>query len=138
MEQFWRRAPEREDLLAFLSVPDNIYLVARREGVPAGEAIGFVLRRWDGKAPMLFLYSIDVAEPARRQGIGRALVESMKELGVEHGCSEMFVPTNAENQAAMALHEATGGARENNDDVLFVIHSRDRAVGHRVRTHGRG
>lgn len=91
---------------------------------PVGFAWGHVLAHPEGDA--LLLYSIDVAEDARRQGAARAMVEAMKALAAARGCYEMWVPTNRSNAAAMALYRATGGVSEADDEVIFGFPLGDR------------
>lgn len=110
---------ESADSETFLESSDNIFLAAEIGGEPAGFLIGYILPRWDGKPPMLFLYSIDVLEKHRRRGIGRKLVCNFLEIGTRAGCGKGFVVTNQSNVPAMKLYEAAGGQRMNADDVLF-------------------
>jgi len=56
----------------------------------------------------MFLYELGVEEGYRRRGIGRALVESLRELARERGCSGMWVLTDADNEAALATYRAAG------------------------------
>ena len=84
-----------------------------------GQVIGYILDRWDADEPMLFLYSIDVVESYRRQGIGKALIQAFRELGRVRGCSELFVFTHESNFPAMRLYESTGGKRASPDAVMF-------------------
>jgi ribosomal protein S18 acetylase RimI-like enzyme len=58
---------------------------------------------------MMFLYEAGVVDEYRRRGIGRALVEELKRFATESDCRKMFVPTQASNQAAMALYRSAGG-----------------------------
>lgn len=49
-----------------------------------------------------------VRPDARRQGIGRALVEAAKEWGRSHGCCEFASDTEADNQVSAAAHLSLG------------------------------
>ena len=59
------------------------------------------------------------AEPFRRRGLGKAMLAALSELGRSGRWREMFVFTNASNEAAMALYRSCGGVRPNPDDVMF-------------------
>ncbi|HAX78875.1 MAG TPA: hypothetical protein DCY88_24365 [Cyanobacteria bacterium UBA11372] len=116
---FWDTAPSQETIVKFLSNYQNILLSAELDNAPVGQLIGYILERWDKNEPMLFLYSIDVAENYQRRGIGKALIEAVRKLGRIEGCSEAFVLTNESNLPAMQLYQSTGGKRSNPDDVVM-------------------
>jgi GNAT superfamily N-acetyltransferase len=61
------------------------------------------------KGTEMFLYELAVDESARRQGIGRALVEALTALARDQGCYGMFVLTDDENVAARVTYGRTGG-----------------------------
>lgn len=54
---FWDTTPSQETIVKFLSTSQNILLSAEVDNVPVGQAIGYILERWDIDEPMLFLYS---------------------------------------------------------------------------------
>lgn len=116
---FWDIAPSQAIILRFLSNSQNILLSAEVDGVLVGQAIAYILDRWEQDQPMLFLYSIDVVENYQRQGIGRGLIEAVKKIGQAENCSEGFVFTNDSNLAAKGLYQSTGGKRSNPDDVVM-------------------
>ncbi len=116
---FWDTAPSQETIVKFLSNSQNILLSAELDGTLVGQVIGYILDRWDRDKPMLFLYSIDVAETYRGKGIGTALIEAIRKQGRAQNCSEAFVFTNRSNPAAMQLYQSTGGKRADPDDVVM-------------------
>lgn len=116
------------NLAAYLSDPNCILLVGDVDGEPAGQIVGHILKRWDARRPMLFLYSIDIVATYRRKGIARRLLDEFLRLGKEAGCDSAFVLTNASNTPAMRLFEALGGTRSNPDDAMFewqIAHEQD-------------
>jgi ribosomal protein S18 acetylase RimI-like enzyme len=56
----------------------------------------------------MFLYELAVSAPARRQGVGRALVEALAKRARECGCYGMFVFTDDNNAAALATYHRAG------------------------------
>ena len=68
---------------------------------------GYLLARPDGTS-MLYLHNLEVAEPCRRQGIGRGLLRSFMEAGVQLGADKMFLITGEGNVAARRLYESMG------------------------------
>jgi ribosomal protein S18 acetylase RimI-like enzyme len=86
-------------------------LVAFRDERPVGYALVYVLPRIDDRT-MAFLYDVGVEEAFRRQGVGREVLEAAKETMLAAGAYKMFVLTDEENEAAMALYAAAGGERD--------------------------
>ena len=60
----------------------------------------------------MFLYELAVVEAHRRQGIGTALVEALRDLAREQGCYGMWVLTDDDNAAAGATYRKAGGEVE--------------------------
>ena len=56
----------------------------------------------------MLLYELGVDEGFRRRGIGRALVDALGARAREHGCTSMWVLTEADNDAALATYAAAG------------------------------
>ena len=119
----WDEPPAEEDLQNFLDDAGNVllagYLTRIRGGELAGGLVGYVLKRWDGKAPMMFLYSIDVLDGQRRVGVASALIREFHRIGREAGCRKAFVLTDEGNRPAMTLYVSSGARRPRRDDVLY-------------------
>ncbi|MEM7414433.1 MAG: GNAT family N-acetyltransferase [Gemmatimonadota bacterium] len=64
------------------------------------------------KAPELWINEVGVAETHRRQGLASALVRALLDHGRQLGCTDAWVLTEAENEAANELYRRAGGARE--------------------------
>ena len=111
---------EEANLLRFLEDPGCLMLAATVDGEPAGQIIGHILRRWDSAAPMLLLYSIDVSEKFRRQGIGKQLIAEFNRIARDEGCSETFVLTDETNTPAINLYHSSDGIRVFPDQVMYI------------------
>ena len=107
------------DAAGLLADDRTFYLVAFEGDEPVGFLFAHELLRRRGDRSQLFVYDVDVAEPHRRTGIGKALLRAAEDLAREHGMREGFVLTNQSNAAAMALYGSVGGIRPNEDDVLW-------------------
>ncbi|MGW3356406.1 GNAT family N-acetyltransferase [Streptomyces bungoensis] len=94
----------------FLAADGHHLLLARAEGAdgPVGFVSGVETVHPDKGAEM-FLYELAVAEPYRRRGIGRALVERLAALARERGCHGMWVGVDTGNDAALAAYRSAGG-----------------------------
>lgn len=113
--------PAAEHLRAWLDEPSRHFVVALdASGAPIGRAYAYELPRPTRPRPGMVLYEIDTAAPARRRGAGRAMIGELLRIARERGVDCVWVPTNASSAAAMALYEATGASRPQDDDVLWT------------------
>jgi ribosomal protein S18 acetylase RimI-like enzyme len=104
--------PPRSDAVnRFLADPNHHLLIAYSGDVPAGFVSGVEVTHPD-KGTEMFLYELAVDEAHRRQGIGAALVEALRDLARERGCYGMWVLTDDDNAAAGATYRKAGGEVE--------------------------
>jgi len=109
----------------FLAEPTHHILVAYDgDDVPLGFISGVETTHPD-KGTEMFLYELGVEEAARRQGVGRALVEALADLARERGCYGMWVGTEPGNVAAKTTYESAGG-HESPAHVILEWNLRDR------------
>jgi ribosomal protein S18 acetylase RimI-like enzyme len=117
--------PLRAAARAYLADPRNVFLLARSGGRAVGYLRGTSLRQVESRRRQFFVYELAVDESARRQGIGRALMERMLELCRRSGHDEAFVFTDdPENRAAHGLYRSTGGRTETRGDRMYVYRFR--------------
>jgi ribosomal-protein-alanine N-acetyltransferase len=112
------------DAATFLSDDHTHLFVASCADEHAGdEVVGFVvaneLLHRHTFTRMLLVYEIGVRDDHRRRGIGRALLDALRELAIERGIPEGFVLTNESNGPAMAFYAAAGGTRPSLDVAEF-------------------
>ena len=93
----------------FLNDPGHHVLIAYVDGEPAGFVSGVEMTHPD-KGTEMFLYELGVGEPYRRQGVGSALVSTLKELARERGCYGMWVLCDDDNAAAVNTYRKVGGS----------------------------
>ena len=99
--------PRREWTASFLAREGHHLLLATVDGEPAGFVTGIENLHPDKGAEMM-LYELGVDDAFRRRGIGRSLVVALADLAAARGCTEMWVPTEPDNQAAIATYRAAG------------------------------
>ena len=109
------------DVASFLRRPEAVLLVALDgdDSTVAGWVYGHELVHPDGERTML-LYALDVDEPMRGRGHGRALVTAFVEQARSTGCTEVWVLTDDANPAALATYASAGGTREDDLSVMFT------------------
>jgi ribosomal protein S18 acetylase RimI-like enzyme len=104
-------APDAEATRRFLTEPTHHLLVAYdAAGGPVGFVSGVEMTHPD-KGTEMFLYELAVDESARRQGVGRSLVDALAALAEERRCYDMFVLTDTDNVAAQRTYERGGASR---------------------------
>jgi ribosomal protein S18 acetylase RimI-like enzyme len=94
----------------FLDDPHAHAFVALDDGAPVGVAYGYEMVRPEGFW-MLLLYEIGVVEEARRQGVGRQLLDAFVAMARSKGHRKMWLFTDAGNDAARRLYAGAGGER---------------------------
>jgi GNAT superfamily N-acetyltransferase len=112
--EWWGNRGPSEDEIAtgverIMAGGDGEYLLG---AVDEDEALGVCqLRfRWSvwKSAEDCWLEDLYVREPARRSGLGRALVEAALDRARERGCRRVELDVNEDNAPARALYEVCG------------------------------
>jgi ribosomal protein S18 acetylase RimI-like enzyme len=102
----------------FLAEPGHHLLVAYdADERPVGFVSGVEMTHPD-KGTEMFLYELAVSASARRQGVGRALVEALANRARAAGCYGMFVFTDDDNAAALATYHSAG-ARDHSLQLML-------------------
>jgi GNAT superfamily N-acetyltransferase len=85
-------------------------LVAEEAGAPVGLASGTlgVTARGHAAADVAELTVLVVTSPARRRGVGRALVEAVAAWARTRACRRLVVATGPARSAALAFYERLG------------------------------
>ncbi len=68
----------------------------------------------------MLLYSVDVAEFARGQGCGLALVQAFVRDAKQRGCTEVWVLTDHDNDAAIATYSSAGARPDGGAQIVFT------------------
>ncbi len=110
----------------FLANPANIVVVAQRDGQLAGFALCFLLDRIDRPKRQMFVYEVDVAPEHRRKGVGRELMEWVRDFVAKEQLMEAFVVGDAGNAPAAGLYQATGAHIDGGPATVFVYPGKPR------------
>ena len=103
-------AYSRADLTAFISLPNSISLLAESA---SGALIGFIIAevRRKGEMRVGHIVTIDVAEVARRKGLGRALLFAAEKLLKETGIDRVRLEVAVNNLGAQSFDQQEGYER---------------------------
>jgi ribosomal protein S18 acetylase RimI-like enzyme len=92
-----------------IELPQYAIFVAEDE---AGQVIGLLSasQRWTlwHTGPCALIEELAVDERARRQGVGRALIQAALDWAKAQGCSEVEVSTDHDNLDAQAFYRRLG------------------------------
>jgi aminoglycoside 6'-N-acetyltransferase I len=114
--------PDR--LAAYLDTPGHLMVVALIGELVVGQCAGVVHRHPD-KPTELYVDEVGTASTHRRQGIARAMLEALFEWGRELGCSEAWLGTELDNEAANALYRRFAPTEaEAMQFYVFALHDR--------------
>ena len=91
----------------FLTSAGHHALLASIDGNDIGFVTGVEMTHPD-KGTEMFVYELGIAEPARRRGIGKALITALQEVAMQQGCYGMWVATEADNAAALGTYRSAG------------------------------
>lgn len=95
----------RDAMAAELASPHTVYLVA----IGADDAvIGYAGLLAPSASHDADIQTIAVAPPARRRGLGRALMRRLMDAARDRGATAVFLEVRADNPGAQALYRSLG------------------------------
>ncbi len=103
----------------FLDDDSNYLIAAFVGGEPVGWVAAYELKRIDAERAMMYMHEVEVAEGHHRTGIGRAMIDALRQICRERNILKMFVITDTSNTAALRLYEVTGGKPIPDADIVF-------------------
>jgi aminoglycoside 3-N-acetyltransferase I len=72
----------------------------------------------------IFLYDMAVKPEYQRMGIGRNLIQALKEYCIKNDIKEFFVMAHEEDEHAIEFYKSTGGKSEKVVNFLYETHTR--------------
>lgn len=100
--------PNAAQTRAFLDSPLHHMIMAFDGGQPVAFASGTVILHPD-KPPSLFINAVGTHEEHRRKGYGSAVTQALIDHARGMGCEGVWLGTEPDNGAALALYRAMGG-----------------------------
>lgn len=118
---FYRKAPSPAAIRTFvedrLHKQDSVIFLAWVEGAASGFVQLYPSFASLSLAPSWILNDLFVDPAARGRGVGEALMQAARELGIANGAAEIFLQTARDNATAQRLYERLGYQR---DDEFLV------------------
>ena len=114
------REPSIDHLKRILGQDTNYLIAAIAGNAPIGFLTAYRMPALSNDASMVYIFEIEVVPAHRRQGIGKQLVNLLKQLCLESDVEDIWVGTENDNVAAKRLYESTGGVCDYPDNCEFV------------------
>ena len=97
-------------LSEYLGCSDTVFVVCHDASTTPPVLLGFASSRFQLKPydreRWLYVDEVDVAADQRRRGAGKAIMSKLIALAQEHGCEEVWLGTEPDNDAANALYQS--------------------------------
>lgn len=108
-----------ESARRFLVNPQNLLFACVSDNRILGFAYGYRHPRLDEQGDKVYIHEVGVLPQWQRGGIGRALIETIRDYCLLEGCSSFFLFTQRSNAPACRLYEATGGVDSQGDNQVY-------------------
>jgi len=100
--------PEESHLEDLISKDDFFVFVARSEGTIVGGLTAYSLMQYFSESPLLYIYDVAVMKKYQRKGIGKKLMQGIKDYCSETGISEIIVQADEDDEHAIEFYHSTG------------------------------
>lgn len=107
-ENFFSAPPGDAYLRRLLSDGHFVLLAAKSDGKVVGALSAYELMKYEQERSEFYIYDLAVAEPFRRRGIARSLIEALKPIARDAGAWVVFVQADREDEPAVALYRSMG------------------------------
>lgn len=112
----------------FLADSRHHFVAALIDGRMIGFASAVVYVHPDKPASELWINEIGVLPEFRRRGIATDIMQELKSLALDLGCSDVWVLTEQCNEAAMSLYESLPNSRSENVVMFSFAADQDTEV----------
>lgn len=106
-ENFMRARVEHRDSVIFIAFDRDDF-----DETPLGFTLLYPSFDSISATPIWILNDLFVSEDARKQGVGRALIERARQLVLDTGSKKMMLDTENSNTSSHALYESMGFTRD--------------------------
>jgi aminoglycoside 3-N-acetyltransferase I len=108
-----------EHMRRFLANGANVLFVASMDGGPVGFLLAHKLERLDSKLSSVLIYELEVAEEHRRKGVATGMIQALQRTCAMDRSGDMWLISDENDAAALALYRSTGAARREGASVLL-------------------
>ena len=108
-------------LLKLLRNDHFVAMAAFYEKEIVGGLTAYELPMYYSEESEILLYDLAITSKYQRMGIGKRLIQSLKEYCAENGINEFFVLAHEEDEHAVAFYHSTGGKSEKVVNFLYNV-----------------
>lgn len=119
-EEYHAIASEKQ-LKKLLTKTDFLAVVAVQNDQVVGGLTAYEMERYYSDSSELYLYDIAVKTQFHNQGIGKALMNYLKEYAIKNNIETIFVEAHSEDKPAVKFYESVIGQSEKVDHFNWEI-----------------
>ncbi len=108
-------------LSALLKDPHFVVIAAFSAGKILGGLTAYELPMYYGNETEIFLYDMAIHPDHQRKGIGKQLLEFLKDYCAQNKINTFFVLAHEEDTHALEFYHSTGGQREQVANFIYEI-----------------
>ena len=112
---------DEESAKLFLTNPINYFFACIDDNKIVGYVCGYELSRLNNAGNMLYIHTVGVHADFRRKGIGKHLMDGVKQLCKQRSITKMFLYTHKSNMPACALYDSCNGDADRDDNVSYFF-----------------
>ena len=114
--------PSDDYVVAFLSNPTNIVLVAEEAGQVVGGLVAYVLRKFEMERTEVYVYDLAVSRDYQRRGIGSSLMRYLQTVGHDIGAYVVFVQADEGDEAVEFYESLKPDTNNHTRNFDFSVH----------------
>jgi aminoglycoside 3-N-acetyltransferase I len=108
LDAYQSAIPSEAYLQTLLSKPHFIALVALNNNEVVGGLAAYVLEKFEQERSEIYIYDLAVAEPHRRKGIARNLINELRSIAKKINAYVVYVQADHGDDPAIKLYESMG------------------------------
>lgn len=106
------KLPSQEHLQYLLNKSDFLVIVAKSDNKIIGGLTVYILEQYYSAKALAYIYDLGILKPYQRKGIGKKLIECLRNYCQENDFNEIYVQAETEDSQAVNFYRATNFSSE--------------------------